>query len=107
MKSHKGPLLVVQTSPPFIAIFPNVLFKVACNVRAESAGNPLNITIEWTRISPSNNNESVQIQSYECTPNNLDCLNTTSHEHHSGNGSKTRYNSAGYLLNFIMKMFCT
>ena len=103
MKSHKGPLLVVQTSPPFITTIPNVLFKVACNVRVESAGNPLNTTIEWTQISTLSNNavnESVQLQRHECTPKNPYCLNTISHERNSGNGSQRRYNSAGYLTEF-------
>ena len=94
---------MVQTSPTFITTVPNVLFKVGCNVRAESAGNPLNITIEWTRISPSSYNtinESAQLQRHECTPKNPSCLDTISHEGNSGNGSKRRYNSAGYLTEF-------
>ena len=73
---------MVETSPQIITTFPNMLFKVDCNVRAESAGKPMNTTIEWTRISPSSNNT---LQKYECTPESPYCSNTSSNEHHSGN----------------------
>ena len=80
---------MVETSPPIITTFPNVLFKVTCNVKAESAGNPLNATIEWTRISFSINSTNIIFvkRHVMCTPKNPYCSNFSSHE---GNDSKSR-----------------
>ena len=92
---------MVETSPPFINTSSNnMLFKVICNVRAEYAGNPMDTTIEWTRIS--NNTINEPIQSHECTPKNPNCINATSHEHHSVNNSEERYGAGEFHYQNIL-----
>ena len=48
------PLLVVETSPESLITSPNNQFSINCTARAEVDGEPLNVTIEWTRLFTSN-----------------------------------------------------
>ena len=51
------PLLVVETSPEPLTTSHNIQFSVNCTARAEVDGEPLTVTIEWRRVTPSGTSE--------------------------------------------------
>ena len=51
------PLLVVETSPESLTTSHNTQFSVNCTARAEVDGEPLRVTIEWRRVTPSGTSE--------------------------------------------------
>ena len=51
------PLLVVETSPESLTTSHNIQFSVNCTARAEVDGEPLRVTIEWRRVTPSGTSE--------------------------------------------------
>ena len=51
------PLLVVETSPESLTTSHNTQFSVNCTSRAEVDGEPLTVTIEWRRVTPSGTSE--------------------------------------------------
>ena len=50
-------LLVVETSPESLTTSHNIQFSVNCTARAEVDGEPLRVTIEWRRVTPSGTSE--------------------------------------------------
>ena len=51
------PLLVVETSPELVTTSHNIQFSVNCTARVEVDGEPLRVTIEWRRVTPSGTSE--------------------------------------------------
>ena len=51
------PLLVVETSPESLTTSHNIQLSVNCTARAEVDGEPLTLTIEWRRVTPSGTSE--------------------------------------------------
>ena len=52
-------LLVVETSPESLTTSHNIQFSVNCTATAEVDGEPLTVTIEWRRVTPSGTSELV------------------------------------------------